>query len=624
MKIDFDKGYYAGKTAAVTGAASGIGLALCELMLEYGAAKVVLADFNQANLDRETARLSAAYPGKIKGVLCNVTIAQQVYDMVSQAAAFGGGRLDILINCAGAGLRGKFLLEPDGVDPQNPFLSDVLTNEDWQKGFALNFFGPVHGCEAAAPLMIAQGGGQIVNIASGIAFSPMAYQSLYAATKAALVAFSYAIRAELADNGVKVNAATPGTTATAIFTGSGGKAPPEAQPPRVSAEKILCGAANNSRITLGDAGDEEGARSCFLPDDASKLLDNVYLNYARQRRSGTLSFAFQEPTERQSPLMEKAMAIIHLDNSEYAVYRRQLDEYAAMRNATGLEPSYYAGKTAVVTGGASGIGFALCQKLLECGAAKVALADYNEDNLAKREAELNAAYPGKAKGILCNVAEETSVQAMIKTAAQWFNGSFDLLINCAGVGQQGLTFPVPDDTGWQAKTHMKLETEATWQRVYAIDFYGPLYGCRAALPLMLKQGSGQIVNIISGTAMTPLPYQAIYSSAKAALNLTTLTLRYEFADHGVKFSAATPGTTATAIFSGTDIPEGAQTPEASAIRILTGVQRNERLIPGDDADLMGLFAAHNPAVSALLDEIFIGMARARKSDASVYGVTLPT
>ena len=65
--------YYKDKVAVVTGAASGIGLALAETMLSYGAKKVVLADINDENLKRETARLDAAYPGATLGLHCDVT-----------------------------------------------------------------------------------------------------------------------------------------------------------------------------------------------------------------------------------------------------------------------------------------------------------------------------------------------------------------------------------------------------------------------------------------------------------------------------------------------------------------------------------------------------------------------
>ena len=91
--------YYKDKVAVVTGAASGIGLALAETMLSYGAKKVVLADVNDENLKWETARLDAAYPGRTLGLHCDVTNEIDVQAMIRDAAEFGG-RIDILFNNA--------------------------------------------------------------------------------------------------------------------------------------------------------------------------------------------------------------------------------------------------------------------------------------------------------------------------------------------------------------------------------------------------------------------------------------------------------------------------------------------------------------------------------------------
>jgi NAD(P)-dependent dehydrogenase (short-subunit alcohol dehydrogenase family) len=115
--------YYQNKVAVVTGGASGIGLALAETMLSYGVKQAVLADVNDENLKRETARLNTAYGGKVLGLHCDVTKEEDVQGMIRKAAEFGG-RIDILFNNAGAGLGGWF---------------DKLTNEDWNKAFALNF-----------------------------------------------------------------------------------------------------------------------------------------------------------------------------------------------------------------------------------------------------------------------------------------------------------------------------------------------------------------------------------------------------------------------------------------------------------------------------------------------------
>ena len=259
--------YYVDKVAVVTGGASGIGLALAETMLSYGAKQVVLADFNDENLKREAARLNSAYDGKVLGVHCNVTREEDVQEMVQKAVEFGG-RIDILFNNAGAGLGGAF---------------DRQTNQDWEKAFALNFYGALYGIRAVLPIMRKQGGGHIVNTISGIAFAPMAYQTMYAATKAALNGLALALRYELWDENIRVTSATPGTVATAIWQGKG--APPGAQSAQQSAENILAGVAENERLVLGDEHDVIGAKNCFSPDAAAQM-DDYLLNVARRRRSG--------------------------------------------------------------------------------------------------------------------------------------------------------------------------------------------------------------------------------------------------------------------------------------------------------------------------------------------------
>jgi NAD(P)-dependent dehydrogenase (short-subunit alcohol dehydrogenase family) len=150
--MEVNREYFAGKTAAVTGAASGIGLALIEELLACGAEKVVMADFNQQNLDKHTARLSGQYPGKVKGILCNVTLEEDVKAMIAGAVEFFGGRIDLLINNAGAGFAGFF------VAPSNPGAMEKLgfreqSNTDWEKAFALNFYGALYGCREVIPRM---------------------------------------------------------------------------------------------------------------------------------------------------------------------------------------------------------------------------------------------------------------------------------------------------------------------------------------------------------------------------------------------------------------------------------------------------------------------------------------
>jgi NAD(P)-dependent dehydrogenase (short-subunit alcohol dehydrogenase family) len=261
--------YYRDKVAIVTGGASGIGLALAETMLCYGAKQVALADFNNENLLRETARLNTDYAGNVMGLHCDVTKEQDIQAMICKAAGFGR-RIDLLFNNAGAGLGGIF---------------DKQTNEDWEKAFSLNFYGALYGIRAVLPVMRKQGSGHIINIISGIAFMPMAYQTMYAATKAALNGLTLALRYELWDENIRVTSATPGTTATAIWKAGGTEPPSGAQSPEQSAQTILAGVAKNERLVLGDQADVLSAKTCFNPDAAAGVEDYL-LNVARKRRSG--------------------------------------------------------------------------------------------------------------------------------------------------------------------------------------------------------------------------------------------------------------------------------------------------------------------------------------------------
>ena len=193
--------YYQDKVAVVTGGASGIGLALAENLLTYGAKRIILGDVSDENMTRETARLDATYPNQVLSLHCDVTQETQVAALIRQAAEVGYGRVDFLFNNAGAGFGGVF---------------DQQTDADWEQAFALNFYGALYGIRAVLPIMRTQGSGHIVNVISGIAFMPMGFQTMYAATKAALNGLSLALRYELWDENIRVTSATPGTTRTAI------------------------------------------------------------------------------------------------------------------------------------------------------------------------------------------------------------------------------------------------------------------------------------------------------------------------------------------------------------------------------------------------------------------------
>lgn len=277
-----------------------------------------------------------------------------------------------------------------------------------------------------------------------------------------------------------------------------------------------------------------------------------------------------------------------------------------------FDESYYRGKTAVVTGAASGIGLGLVEELLACGAEKVVLADYNAENLKTHADRLEADHPGRVKGILCDVTKEQQVVDMIAGAAEFFGGKIDLLINNAGGGVMGL-FVEPDPLVPEEELKgIIVQTNKDWERAFALNFYGALYGCRAVIPIMRKNGGGQVINVISGIAFYPMAYQTMYAATKAALNGLTLALRYEYWDEDIKFNSATPGTTATAIWGDMPAPPGAQTPLQSARRILAQAAQNRRVIFGDDSDEAGAKNCFHPEYEEIPDTYLLEVARTRR------------
>ena len=138
---------------------------------------------------------------------------------------------------------------------------------------------------------------------------------------------------------------------------------------------------------------------------------------------------------------------------------------------------YFKGKTVIVTGGGSGIGLALIEEMLQSGAAQAVMADINQERLNEHSARLKELYgTDRLKAIRCNVTSEEQVQDLIDQSADFFGGRIDILFNNAGGA-----FP-----GW----FDDLSTE-DWKIAFDLNFYSALYGCRAVLPIMKAQGSGQ-------------------------------------------------------------------------------------------------------------------------------------
>jgi 2-hydroxycyclohexanecarboxyl-CoA dehydrogenase len=193
---DFD---LSGARALVTGAGSGIGRAIA-LELARKGSHVLAVDQHGATAEKTALACREVGP-EARDLTCDVTDFEAVRDLAARVEADHEG-IDILVNNAGVGMTGRF------VD---------MTIDDWRWIRAANLDGIVHCCHAFGPGLLARGRGQVVNVASALAYTPRATEAAYVTTKAAVLAFSQCLRADWAASGVGVTAACPGVINTPIL-----------------------------------------------------------------------------------------------------------------------------------------------------------------------------------------------------------------------------------------------------------------------------------------------------------------------------------------------------------------------------------------------------------------------
>jgi 3-oxoacyl-[acyl-carrier protein] reductase len=182
----------------------------------------------------------------------------------------------------------------------------------------------------------------------------------------------------------------------------------------------------------------------------------------------------------------------------------------------------FQGKTALVTGGARGIGAATAKRLASEGAT-VVVADFDEAAARETAQEIGG------HAARCDVTKREDVEAAVEAAAS--HGSLDILVTCAGIIRDNLLFKMSDDD-WEAviDTHLK----------------GTFLAVRAAQQHMVEQKSGKIV-LISSTSALGNRGQTNYSTAKAGLQGMTKTLAIELGPYNVNVNCVAPGFIATAM-----------------------------------------------------------------------------
>jgi 3-oxoacyl-[acyl-carrier protein] reductase len=186
-----------------------------------------------------------------------------------------------------------------------------------------------------------------------------------------------------------------------------------------------------------------------------------------------------------------------------------------------INPGRFAGRTAIITGGASGLGLETAKRITAEG-GKVSLWDLNAEALAAARKETGAVHT-----LAVDVSDAKAVEAAVAESAKVL-GKVDILVNSAGI--TGATQPV---IGYPIDS---------WLKVMDVNVNGLFYCCRSVAPLMVDAGYGRIVNISSVAGKEGNPNAGSYSTAKAAVLGFTKSLGKELATKGVIVNAVTPAT----------------------------------------------------------------------------------
>jgi len=191
---------------------------------------------------------------------------------------------------------------------------------------------------------------------------------------------------------------------------------------------------------------------------------------------------------------------------------------------------YYKDKICIVTGANSGIGYAITEELLNRGAI-VYMAGRNPEKIEKAAQKLSQ-YSDRIHTVIVDVTIQEQVENAIETTVEE-TGRLDFLFNNAGIG---------------GTLQFETATPNDWKGIMNVNLWSVIYGVNVAVPIMLKQGFGHIINTSSIAGIVPAPFQALYCLTKFGVTGLTESLRYEYKEKNIHFSTICPANIATPIF----------------------------------------------------------------------------
>jgi NAD(P)-dependent dehydrogenase (short-subunit alcohol dehydrogenase family) len=187
------------------------------------------------------------------------------------------------------------------------------------------------------------------------------------------------------------------------------------------------------------------------------------------------------------------------------------------------------GKTAIVTGAASGIGRATALRMAECGAA-VVLADIDADGLREVEESINAD-GGRGLAVPTDVGDEAQIRTLVDRAVDAFGPVRVLHNNAAALGVSSLG----------KDGNLEAMTSELWDSCFAVNLRSQMLCAKYTVPHMLAAGGGSIINMSSGASLAGDVVRLAYSAAKAGVNALTRSIATMYGKEGIRCNAVAPG-----------------------------------------------------------------------------------
>jgi NAD(P)-dependent dehydrogenase (short-subunit alcohol dehydrogenase family) len=250
MEVSSEMAKLQGKTAVVTGAGSGMGKSIAILFAAEGA-RVIVADINQDSLNAVVNEITAA-GGIAKAVIADVTKEEDIQNMIDEAVK-NYGTLDILVNNAGI------------LDNFAP--AEKVTDQVWEKVFAVNSTGPMRTIRKALPIFIAKKAGIIINIASVGGLVGSRAGAAYTASKHALVGLTKNVGFQYVGYNIRCNAIAPGSVRTNIGNTM-------CAPDKFCMDRAMAGINLNPRIIEPD---EIAHVALFLASDDASAINGAVI-----------------------------------------------------------------------------------------------------------------------------------------------------------------------------------------------------------------------------------------------------------------------------------------------------------------------------------------------------------